>query len=260
VDEGGNLKSNLDSLLTRAGIRTLNSAQFILLVITGFTLLLGIIYLLTNSIQIALSTGTCLFAQLVDSFRNRIRAEQLRQNQDWPKYLDSIHSAAWAGKSLSQAISDSRAYAPKSMTWAVVEFEKDESAGLSLETSLDNLKFRLANPIADRFVEITRLASLSGGNGYLSALRSQALQLRLENANWNEIAVKQNWVLASAKLAVLAPWLVLVLLGMKPETGEAFQTQTGLLVLGFGLAASLLAFRLIRALGAIPERKRILGS
>jgi tight adherence protein B len=145
------------------------------------------------------------------------------------------------------------------MNWAIAEFESDQASGLSFEVSLDNLKARLASPIADRFIEITRLASVSGGNGYLAALRAQSLQLRLENSNWNDIAVKQNWVLASAKLAVLAPWLVLVLLSMKPETSAAFQTETGLLVLGFGLAASLLAFRLIRFLGAIPERKRILS-
>lgn len=253
------MKSRLDSLLIRAGIRNLNSAQFLLIFAFALTGLLFVILLVTRSWPIALSVELCLLAQIIDSFRNRIQAEQLKQNQDWPKYLDSIHSAAWAGKSLAQAILDSRAYAPQSMIWAISEFEADQAGGLGFEESLNNLKARLAHPIADRFIEITRLASLSGGNGYLAALRAQSLQLRLENANWAEIAVKQNWVLASAKLAVLAPWLVLVLLGMKPETSSAFQTETGLFVLGFGLVASLLAFRLIRFLGAMPKRKRILG-
>jgi len=253
------MKSKLELLLIRAGFQNQSAAQFLLLLVLSFAILLGAVFMLTSSIAIAISVGICALAQALDSFRSKIKTEKLKQNQDWPKYLDSIHSAAWAGKSLPQAILDSRAFAPQSMNWAITEFESDQAAGLSFELSLDNLKARLASPIADRFIEITRLASVSGGNGYLAALRAQSLQLRLENSNWNDIAVKQNWVLASAKLAVLAPWLVLVLLSMKPETSAAFQTETGILVLAFGLAASLLAFRLIRFLGAIPERKRILS-
>ena len=253
------MKIKIDNALARAGLLNQSAGQFVLLVALGFSLLLGAIFLFTKSLPITLSAVTCVLAQALDSFKTKMRAEQLKQNQDWPKYLDSIHSAAWSGKSLTQALLDSRAVAPRSMVWAITEFEKDQAAGLGFEDSLANLKTRLSNPIADRFIEITRLAALSGGSGYLSAIRSQALQLRLENANWNEIAVKQNWVLSSAKLAVLAPWLVLVLLSMKPETSGAFQTETGLIVLALGLVASLLAFRLIRFLGAIPERKRILS-
>jgi tight adherence protein B len=253
------MKNKIEGALIRAGIHNQSSGQFLLLVIASFSILLGAIFLITKSLPIAVSACICVLAQAIDSFKTKMSTESLKQNQDWPKYLDSIHSAAWSGKSLTQAILDSRTVAPKSMSWAITEYEKDQASGLSFEQSLDNLKNRLANPIADRFIEITRLASLSGGNGYLSAIRSQALQLRLENANWSEIAVKQNWVLSSAKLAVLAPWLVLVLLSLKPETSAAFQTETGLIVLALGLTASLLAFRLIRFLGAIPERKRILS-
>jgi tight adherence protein B len=154
---------------------------------------------------------------------------------------------------------DSVSSAPPKISWALLEFEKDHSSGLSFVQSLDNLKTRLANPIADRFIEITRLASASGGRGYLTALRSQALQLRLENAAWVEIQVKQNWVLGTAKLAVLAPWLVLVLLSLRPETAIAFQSELGVAVLAIGLVASLLAFRLIKSLGKLPVRNRTLG-
>jgi len=253
------MKSKFELALIRAGFQNQSVAQVLLIAVASMSIMVGALFMFTNSLPIVISVAICVIAQVIDSLKNRVRAQKLKQNQDWPKYLDSIHSAAWSGKSLPQAILDSRAFAPHSMVWAITEFEVDQSAGLSFEESLNNLKARLANPIADRFIEITRLAALSGGNGYLSALRSQSLQLRLENANWSEIAVKQNWVLASAKLAVLAPWLVLVLLSMKPETSATFQTETGLFVLGFGLAASLLAFRLIRFLGAMPDRKRILS-
>lgn len=234
-------------------------AQFILLLFTSFAALFALIVVVTSSALIAGSVCVCVGAQLLDTLQTRTKNENLKTNLEWPKFLDSIHSAAWAGASLEQAILDSVSVAPSNISWALLDFERDQGSGLAFSQSLDNLKARLANPIADRFIEITRLASASGGRGYLTALRSQALQLRLENATWSEIQVKQNWVLGTAKLAVLAPWLVLVLLGMRPETAVAFQSETGIAVLVIGLGASLLAFQLIKALGSLPERTRTLA-
>lgn len=245
--------------LIQAGFSNIQPAQFILLLVCGFVSLFGVVLLITSSVLIAGSVCLCVSAQMLDTLQSRIKTENLKANLEWPKFLDSIHSAAWAGASLEQAILDCVSVAPPKIAWALLEFEKDQGSGLPFSQSLDNLKARLANPIADRFIEITRLASASGGRGYLSALRSQALQLRLENATWSEIQAKQNWVLGTAKLAVLAPWLVLVLLGMRPETAVAFQTETGIAVLVVGLIASLLAFRLIKALGALPQRTRTLA-
>jgi len=245
--------------LLQAGLTGVQPAQFILLLVVGFATLFALIVFTTSSMLIAGSVCVCVAAQLLDTLQTKTKNENLKTNLEWPKFLDSIHSAAWAGASLEQAILDSVAVAPPKISWALLEFEKDHSAGIAFSQSLDNLKARLGNPIADRFIEITRLASASGGRGYLSALRSQALQLRLENATWSEIQVKQNWVLGTAKLAVLAPWLVLVLLGMRPETAVAFQTETGVTVLVIGLVASLLAFRLIKALGTLPQRTRTLA-
>jgi len=245
--------------LIEAGITGLHPAQFVFMTFAGFVVLFGLISLFTSSFAIAGSVCLCLGTQLLDSFQSKIKSEKMKSNLDWPKYLDSIHSAAWAGASLEQAILDSVSFAPPKLSWALLEFERDQSSGLEFSHSLDNLKTRLASPIADRFIEITRLASASGGRGYLGALRAQALQLRLENATWSEVQVKQNWVLGTAKLAVLAPWLVLVLLGLRPETAVAFQTETGITVLVIGLAASLLAFKLIKVLGTLPQRTRTLA-
>jgi tight adherence protein B len=153
---------------------------------------------------------------------------------------------------------DSAKYSPSIVRTAIRELEVDEAGGLPFDQCLDNFKIRLANPVADRFVELTRIAHNSGGRGYLAALRNQSQQLRDENAVWAEIQAKQNWVLSTAKLAILAPWLVLVLLGFRRETGEAFETETGLAVLVIGLIASLLAFKLIKALGKLPMRQRTL--
>jgi tight adherence protein B len=249
----------LSTLLIQAGMTKIQPAQFVLILLASSGAFLVLMSAVTSSVLIGASITICVLVQLVDSFRSRIRTELYKTNLEWPKFLDSIHSAAWAGASLEQAILDSISFAPAKLSWALLEFEKDQNSSLPLSQNLDNLKARLANPIADRFIEITRLASASGGRGYLNALRNQALQLRLENATWTEIQVKQNWILGTAKLAVLAPWLVLVLLSLRPETAIAFQSETGIAVLVIGLVASLLAFRFIKALGSLPQRSRTLA-
>jgi tight adherence protein B len=197
--------------------------------------------------------------QVFDSLKTRVAVLAQKQNSDWPKFLDAIHSATWAGSSLEQAILDSKAFAPRNVSWAVIDLEKDLLAGVEFDLAMSNLKARLASPIVDRFVELTRLANQSGGRGYLSALRAQSIQLRLENATWTEVQVKQNWVIASAKLAVLAPWLILLLLSLRKETAATFDSEIGMLVLLTGLVASLLAFQLVKFLSALPRQLRVLA-
>ena len=251
--------NKIENLLIQAGYQNIQPAQFVMLLLGGLSSAVVMLTVITNSMLISISVCVCLGVQLLESFQTRVAAENQKANTQWPKYLDSIHSATWAGATLEQALLDSISSAPAKHSWALLEFEKDHNSGIAFNESLDNLKARLANPIADRFIEITRLASASGGRGYLNALRAQSLQLRLENSTWSEINVKQNWVLGTAKLAVLAPWLILVLLSFRPETAIAFQSESGVAVLALGTVASLLAFRLIKTLGRLPPRQRTLG-
>lgn len=246
--------------LSRAGLDFLAKPAAFCLVLVSVVAGMLLVANLTNSVSIAISLFVCLFAQALDTLNARIASLQREQDADWPKYLDAIHSAIWSGSSLQEAILSSSTFAPKGAAWAFLELEKDLESGLTLDESLVNLKTRLANPVADRFAEITRLANLVGGHGYLSGLRNQAHQLRLEVSNWDEISVKQSWVIGSARLAVFAPWLILLLLSLRSETGAAFNTEIGITILVFGLLSSLLAFRMVRFLAKLPSRKRILES
>ena len=258
MGESAILNSLITTWLHKAGLANFNPIQFIGTAIISLSLIYLIVYGLTGSFWITASVSVCLLAQAGEILSARVIKRIESQNQDWPKFLDAIHSAAWAGASLQEAILESSHYAPRSFSNQIVDFERDCNGGLSFDQSLENLKTRLASPIGDRFVEITRLAHDSGGRGYLSALRAQSAQLRIENATWNEIRVKENWVLSTAKLAILAPWLVLVVLGSRKETALAFESEIGITVLLIGLVASLLTFRLIKALGKLPTRKRVL--
>lgn len=251
--------NRLRLLQAQAGLTRLSLPKLLLVTLLAVGLLVLLLLKISSSPAITLCSSLCVVIQAADSLKTRIRKLAWQENLDWPKYLDAIYSSAWAGTSLQQALLDCRGFAPAGSKWAILELERDLLAGMSFADALQNMKNRLANPIADRFVEITRLAHLSGGRGYLAALRSQSLQLRQENATWQEIEVKQSWVVASARMAVYAPWLVLLLLTLRPETAEIFSSSSGVLVLTIGLVSTIGAFQLIRQLGTLPKRRRVLG-
>jgi len=252
------VRHRVRDLLTKSNLTFLSPIQFCISVVAALALIWLLVYGITGSNPIALSICLCATAQGMESFNARVASHALRANLEWPKYLDAVHSLVWSGATLQEAIIDSAKHSPSNVRDAIRELEVDEAGGLPFDQCLDNFKIRLANPVADRFVELTRIAHFSGGRGYLAALRNQSSQLRQENAVWSEIKAKQNWVLSTAKLAILAPWLVLLLLGFRRETAEAFETETGLAVLAIGLIASILAFKLIKSLGKLPTRQRTL--
>jgi tight adherence protein B len=62
----------------------------------------------------------------------------------------------------------------------------------------------------------------------------------------------------AARLAVAAPWVVLLLLATQSSTLEAFDRPAGRALLALGGGVSVLAYRLMLRIGRLPEEKRVL--
>lgn len=86
-----------------------------------------------------------------------------------------------------------------------------------------------------------------------------AVQVRKEQGELAQLSAKQGWVSASAKMALLAPWLIALVLVQLPQNREAFATELGALVLVLGLALSLVAYALVNRLGRLPLPGRVLN-
>jgi tight adherence protein B len=99
----------------------------------------------------------------------------------------------------------------------------------------------------------------SGGAGFVAALRQQAKSIRDDSALFQQIAAKQGWVRGTAKVAVAAPWLIVILLATRHENAQAYASVQGSLLLLAGLVASMLAIRLISLIGAFDEQRRVLA-
>ena len=87
-------------------------------------------------------------------------------------------------------------------------------------------------------------------------LRSLAQYLRSDASVRGEVEARQSWVRNAARLGVAAPWIVLLLLGTRPEAAAAYNSPTGAALIVGGLLATLVAYRLMLALGRLPEEGR----
>jgi len=142
---------------------------------------------------------------------------------------------------------------------AFADFERDYRMTGGFADSLDRLKDRLADPVADRIIETLRMSREVGGNELTTVLRNLAAYLRQEAAIRSEIEARQSWIVNAARLGVAAPWVVLLLLSTRPEAAQAYNSSAGIAVIVIGLGLSVVAYRLMIGIGRLPEERRWFG-
>jgi tight adherence protein B len=188
------------------------------------------------------------------SARARRRRRLLRGA--WPDLVDHLLAGIRSGLSLGDAVSALADVGPHDTRLAFEQFERTRVATGTLGPALDDLKVRLADPVADRIVETLRMARDVGGSELPRVLRALSSSLRQDAALRAEVEARQSWVVSAARLGVVAPWIVLLLLAARPEAAAAYAGPAGTLLLTVGLAITVVAYRLMVALGRLPEERR----
>jgi tight adherence protein B len=120
------------------------------------------------------------------------------------------------------------------------------------------LKNELADPVGDRVCETLRVAREVGGTDLGTVLRTLSELLRVDARTRSELETRQGWTVNAARLAVAAPWLVLLLLGSQSSTLRTFDSSGGVLLLAIGGAVCLAAYRVMLRIGRLPEEPRVL--
>lgn len=216
------------------------------------------IFLGTGSIPVA-----CCFAALASAVpaylvRARARSRRVAVRELWPEAIDHLAGAVRAGLSLPEALTALAERGPVEMRADFAVFAAEYRATGRFVIALDVLKRHMADPTADRVVEALRLTREVGGNDLGSMLRTLSAFLRDDARTRAELEARQSWTVNGAKLAVAAPWIVLAMLCTRPEAIAAYSSRGGALLLGFGLVVSLVAYRVMRRIGRLPEEPRVL--
>jgi len=87
-------------------------------------------------------------------------------------------------------------------------------------------------------------------------LTDLARSVRREQSMRDEVHARQSWVRHAATLGVVAPWIVLALLSSRPENREAYSSAPGTILIIASAGATVIAYFVMSALGAVREKPR----
>lgn len=229
------------------------AASGILFVACGLVMLA-----LSRTVAVATCFGTIGAGLPWLLIRHRAQAHRRATRGVWPEAVDGLISGVRAGLSLPAALIQLADRGPEELREDFAAFALDYRTTGRFELSLDRLKDRLADPVADRIVESLRVTRQVGGSDLGVLLRTLAEFLRQDAAVRDELEARQSWTVNGARLAVAAPWLVLALLSTRPEAVTAYDRPQGVLILIVGALLSVVAYLAMIRLGRLPEEPRVL--
>jgi tight adherence protein B len=247
-------------LLRDAGVTDLGPVQFLLLSFGAGLIVATLALAVTATLSLAAAFG--LFAAFGPRALLKHRANLLREERRelWPHVVDDLASAVRAGMSLPEGLASLGERGPESLRPAFSRFADNYRSTGSFGRCLDRLADDLADPVADRLIEALRLTREVGGSDLGRLLRTLSQFLREDARTRAELEARQSWTVNGARLALFAPWTVLLLLAIGGSAVQAYDRPTGVVILAVGGALSVGAYALMRRVGRLPEERRVLRS
>lgn len=248
----------LRETLAQAGLSGVTPARMIALQGAVALVVVAVSFVSTGSVSISIVFA--LFAGyspwlLVQRMRRRRRAD-LREL--WPEVVDNLTSGVRAGLSLPEALAAIGQRGPEQLREPFRAFGRDYRATGAFDDSLTRLKTALADPVGDRICESLRVAREVGGTDLGRLLSTLSGFLREDARVRAELLARQSWAISAARMAVAAPWLVLLLLSTRRETLAAYDSAVGTAILAIGAVLTVAAYRVMLRIGRLPEDRRVL--
>jgi len=253
---GSALPSRLRVRLAQAGMQSAPVPAFVVVSFVAAALCGAVAFALVSvaAIGIAAAVVGLFLPLLVVNWRATVRRRSNRVV--WPDIVDHLVSAVRSGLALPDSVVALAHTGPAFTRAAFLGFEAQYRRTGNFALCLDELKARLADPIADRILETLRMSREVGGSELTTVLRNLAAYLRQDAAIRAEVEARQSWVMNAAKLGVAAPWVILLLLASRPEAAAAYNTSVGVGVIVGGLVVSIVAYRIMLGIGRMPEERR----
>jgi len=248
--------SRTAAILAQAGLARVSMATVLVVSVVSAALAIAVTFALLPVVPLALAAG--LVGLALPWVVITLRASRRRRvaRMVWPDVVDQLVSAVRSGQSLPDSLSSLAVTGPVATRDAFATFGADYRATGNFGECVSELKDRLADPTADRILETLRMSREVGGSELTTVLRNLASYLRQESALRSEVEARQSWVVNAARLGVAAPWIVLLLLATRPEAAAAYNSSAGAALVIAGLVVTVVAYRIMIAIGHIPEERR----
>lgn len=244
--------------LNQAGYPSITPINLLVGSVLIFVFTFLILMILAGVVPIALCFAVIAGSLPLSIVRMRARERRAKLRDLWPDVVDNITSGVRAGLALPEALSQLSVRGPEELRPAFASFAEDYRATGRFHHSLDLLKERLSDPVADRLVESLRLAREVGGSDLGRLLRTLSMFLREDARTRSELETRQGWTVSAARLAAAAPWVVLGMLALRGDSLVAYSKPAGWVILIVGAGVCLVAYRLMMRIGRLPEEQRVL--
>ena len=249
----------LETLLGRAGLGEVSVFGFVVLSL-GLAVVTGVaVQVVSHTTPVAVVFAAMAGYLPVAVVAGRAQRRQRELAEVWPEAVDNLASAVRAGMSLPDALSGLGSRGPEALRADFDRFALDYQVSGRFGESLDRLKDRLADPVGDRVIEGLRVAREVGGGDLGRLLRNLSGYLRDDLRTRSELESRQAWTVNGARLAVAAPWLVLLFMSFQSQVIRRYASPGGVLVLAVGAGLCVLAYRLMMRIGRLPVERRILS-
>ena len=245
--------------MSSAGLGEVSITGFLFVCLVCAVVATGAVLVASRTLPVALVFGAMGGYLPLAVLKGRARRRQREFAEVWPEAVDNLASAVRAGMSLPEALAALSERGPEPLRDAFAGFALDYQVSGRFADSLDRLKDRLADPVGDRVVESLRVAREVGGGDLGRLLRSLSGFLRDDARTRSELEARQSWTVNGARLAVAAPWLVLLLMCFQPEVIQRYSTGSGVIVLIGGAVLCVIAYRAMVRIGRLPAERRILA-
>lgn len=248
----------LEQLLAEAGHQRVGVSGAVTAMVSCAVIAFLVVLVITRAVPVALCFALFAAAVPIVVLRWQVRKRQAVLREIWPDAVDHLRSAVRAGMSLPEALIQLSTSGPVPLREPFVEFARDYRSGQNLGTALAGLKDRLADPVGDRIVIALTITREVGGSDLGRLLSTLGEFLREDARTRSELEARQSWTVNAAKLAVAAPWIVVLLLSTQAEAADAYRGLEGMAVLTGGLVVSVICYQLMLRIGALPKEGRVL--
>ena len=217
----------------------------------------GLIFLITGAISIALAFGTLVAGITFITLRSKNLHDESALISAWPEVIDHLMSGIQSGLSLTESLAGLSTRGPEILRPAFTQFRTSLQCHGDVGEAIGELKELFHHHGSDQIFEALLISKALGGSELLAILRTLGDFLRQDLALRREIEVKHGWIKNSAHLSAAAPWILLLLLSTQPSTAAAYSTPTGGAILIAGLVMTAIAYMWMNRLGRLPQTPRV---
>lgn len=178
----------------------------------------------------------------------------------WPQVFDSFQNASQSSISLSEQLDYLAQNGPLRLRHHFAQLGYELESGQEMQLALSRFRTAIGSRHADFLALLIELSDELGSHSMSKTWEAASSELRSEQAIFGQVLAKQGWVLGSAKISLVAPWLIALVLIQLEQNKVAFATELGAVVLVLGLALSGLAYFIVNRLASLTLPQRIFNA